>query len=417
MRWRPLRLRQFPDATTFAYRTQPMAPRRCELGAGGGLVGKAWPAGLRPTFDTMVRFDASALAPTVTWGITPGQGNRAIDEGRADPEQLEPNGAPLGRAALPLLWTSPRGTAMGRSTCGCLLIGSCTNGRLSGSGAPCGRGRGRTSGQRNQGPFVGCWALSRWPARLSEGSIRSPPRRFEWRETGLLDVSGHESGPPSKAAQISAKLQQPQRSRVARLGRWPHPVDEPGDGGRRGRSWSTHRCARGLLLAPANPEPAPNRSQRFPESVCCPHPSISMDHFHYLPPRSRPAHPPRSPRRLPLRSDPPVRGRRRLISGDDIDTDAFIPARFSSASASRAWGEQAFADDLLSWRAHSLIGLSAWEARILLCERKFRAGGSSRETCPPKSLLRWGDPAWWARALLEIFWHCLALGFPPAGQP
>ncbi|MGL6133988.1 MAG: aconitase family protein, partial [Prochlorococcaceae cyanobacterium] len=63
-----------PDATTFAYlQGRPHAPS-----------GEAWEravawwshlaSGPDAVFDHEVRFDAAAIAPTITWGITPGQG-------------------------------------------------------------------------------------------------------------------------------------------------------------------------------------------------------------------------------------------------------------------------------------------------------------------------------------------------------
>ena len=63
----------------------------------GGTFGKAWDravswwlslaSGADACFDDEVRFDA-AIAPTVTWGITPGRGI-GVDETVPRPEQLD----------------------------------------------------------------------------------------------------------------------------------------------------------------------------------------------------------------------------------------------------------------------------------------------------------------------------------------
>jgi len=98
-----------------------------------------------------------------------------------------------------------------------------------------------------------------------------------------------------------------------------------------------------------------------------------------------------------------------------FDTTAFISARSSSASASRAWGKQAFADDRLE-AGRGPFPFDRPErpgCRILVCEPKISAAGSSREHAP-QSLMRWGSRAVVGESFAEIFFLAtgLALGFP-----
>tara|TARA_B100000029_G_scaffold204716_1_gene202723 strand:- start:744 stop:2105 length:1362 start_codon:yes stop_codon:yes gene_type:complete len=80
-------------------------------------------------FDDEIRFNASEIAPTVTWGITPGQGV-AINECIPRLETLEPNELAIAKEACSYMDLKP-----GTSICGVpvdvCFIGSCTNGRLS----------------------------------------------------------------------------------------------------------------------------------------------------------------------------------------------------------------------------------------------------------------------------------------------
>jgi 3-isopropylmalate/(R)-2-methylmalate dehydratase large subunit len=80
-------------------------------------------------FDDEVRFDAATLAPTVTWGITPGQGI-AVDETVPTLEQTEPNERPIAEEAYRYMDLKP-GTPIAGLPVDVCFIGSCTNGRLS----------------------------------------------------------------------------------------------------------------------------------------------------------------------------------------------------------------------------------------------------------------------------------------------
>jgi 3-isopropylmalate/(R)-2-methylmalate dehydratase large subunit len=130
-----------PDETTFAYlRGRPCAPR-----------GEAWDRAVQwwrslasdpdAVFDDEVVFDASSIAPTVTWGITPGQGI-GVDETVPAPEQLEPDDRGLADEAYRYMALSP-GTPITSVQVDVCFIGSCTNGRLSDLRAAAAVARGR----------------------------------------------------------------------------------------------------------------------------------------------------------------------------------------------------------------------------------------------------------------------------------
>jgi len=118
-----------PDATTYAYlKGRPHAP-----------AGEAWEravawwtslaSGPDAMFDDEARFDAAAIAPTVTWGITPGQGI-GVDECVPTLEQTPAEERPLAEEAYRYMDLVPGAPIAGTPVDVC-FIGSCTNGRLS----------------------------------------------------------------------------------------------------------------------------------------------------------------------------------------------------------------------------------------------------------------------------------------------
>ncbi len=130
-----------PDETTFAYlRGRPQAPD-----------GDAWEravawwrslaSGPEARFDDEVGFDAASIPPTVTWGITPGQGI-GIDEPVPTLEQLAPEERALAEEAYRYMDLRPGQPITGLPVDVC-FIGSCTNGRLSDLRAAAAVARGR----------------------------------------------------------------------------------------------------------------------------------------------------------------------------------------------------------------------------------------------------------------------------------
>ena len=118
-----------PDRTTFDYlKGRPHAPS-----------GEAWDravswwkslaSGADACFDDEVKFDAAAIAPTITWGITPGQGI-GVDEAVPTLEQTPEEDRPLAQEAYRYMDLQP-GQAIAGLPVDVCFIGSCTNGRLS----------------------------------------------------------------------------------------------------------------------------------------------------------------------------------------------------------------------------------------------------------------------------------------------
>jgi 3-isopropylmalate/(R)-2-methylmalate dehydratase large subunit len=119
-----------PDETTFAYlKGRPYAPK----GAAWDEAVARWKAVASDPgcgYDDVVTIDAGDIAPTVTWGINPGQGI-AINERIPDPAHA---GAADARAsieeALAHMKLSP-GAPIKGTRIDVAFLGSCTNGRLS----------------------------------------------------------------------------------------------------------------------------------------------------------------------------------------------------------------------------------------------------------------------------------------------
>ncbi len=171
-----------PDAITFAYlQGRPFAP-----------TGDAWEramawwsslaSGPDAVFDDEVRFDAATIAPTVTWGITPGQGI-GVDEAVPTPEQLDPEERPIAEEAYRYMDLVPGSPIAGLPVDVC-FIGSCTNGRLSDlrAAAAIARGRKVAAGVR---AFVVPGSEQVAVAAEAEGlDAVFREAGFEWREPG-----------------------------------------------------------------------------------------------------------------------------------------------------------------------------------------------------------------------------------------
>ena len=171
-----------PDQVTFDYLAgRPEAPS-----------GEAWERAVQwwqalasdsdAHFDDEVRFDAAAIAPTVTWGITPGQGI-AVDETVPTPEQLDPSDRPIAEEAYRYMDLAP-GSAIAGVPVDVCFIGSCTNGRLSDLQAAANVARGR---QVAAGIKAFVVPGSEQVARAAEAEGLDKVFRaagFEWREPG-----------------------------------------------------------------------------------------------------------------------------------------------------------------------------------------------------------------------------------------
>ena len=80
-------------------------------------------------YDDIVTFDAAEIEPTVTWGITPGQGI-GISEPVPTPESLPEGDRAIAQEAYSYMQLSP-GTPIKGTKVDVCFIGSCTNGRIS----------------------------------------------------------------------------------------------------------------------------------------------------------------------------------------------------------------------------------------------------------------------------------------------
>ncbi len=171
-----------PDQVTFDYlKGRPHAP---EGEAWNRAV--AWWSSLatdaNATVDDEVVFDAAAIPPTVTWGITPGQG-LGIDETVPSLDQLDPGERPIAEEAYRYMDLQP-GTAIAGVPVDVCFIGSCTNGRLSDlrAAADVARGRQVAAGIK---AFVVPGSEQVAKAAEAEGlDVVFRAAGFEWREPG-----------------------------------------------------------------------------------------------------------------------------------------------------------------------------------------------------------------------------------------
>lgn len=118
-----------PDPVTFAYlQDREFAPRGQDW-----EKAVAWWQGLASEtdaiYDDLVRFESSEIEPTVTWGITPGQGI-GISEPIPTPESLDPEQRAIAQEAYQYMQLRPGQSLKGLPIDVC-FVGSCTNGRLS----------------------------------------------------------------------------------------------------------------------------------------------------------------------------------------------------------------------------------------------------------------------------------------------
>ena len=106
-----------------------------------------------------------------------------------------------------------------------------------------------------------------------------------------------------------------------------------------------------------------------------------------------------------------ISGRGIPVTGNDIDTDRIIPARFLKAVTFEGMGEHAFEDAKKQNPEHPFAQAVYQGAPVLVVGQNFGCG-SSREHAP-QALMRWGIQAIVGGSFGEIFFgNCVMLGIP-----
>ena len=171
-----------PDQVTFDYlKGRAEAPAQ-EIWDRAVMWWRSLASDADACFDDEIRFDAATIAPTVTWGITPGQGI-GVDECVPVSDELEAADRPIAEEAYRYMDLSPGQPIAGVPVDVC-FIGSCTNGRLSDLQAAAAVARGRHVAQGIKAFVVpGSEQVAR--AAVAEGLDQVfREAGFEWREPG-----------------------------------------------------------------------------------------------------------------------------------------------------------------------------------------------------------------------------------------
>jgi 3-isopropylmalate/(R)-2-methylmalate dehydratase large subunit len=118
-----------PDQTTFDYlRGRPYSPAQSEYDAAVARW-KSFASDPDAKYDDLVKYDASDIAPTVTWGINPGQAI-FINENIPAPGELQEKDRSTAEEAYAHMKLQP-GKPIKGTKIDVAFLGSCTNGRLS----------------------------------------------------------------------------------------------------------------------------------------------------------------------------------------------------------------------------------------------------------------------------------------------
>jgi len=118
-----------PDEKTFNYIKNKLCAPKNENWDEALLWWKSLKSDANSIYDDVIKFDASKVEPTVTWGITPGQ-SLGINQQIPLLEELSPNDQFIAEEAYEYMGFKP-GQSIKDTPVDVCFIGSCTNGRIS----------------------------------------------------------------------------------------------------------------------------------------------------------------------------------------------------------------------------------------------------------------------------------------------